>query len=290
MDRNGFERYQESTQESLASTKSFVKSILNRKSALVDPIITPRFLPTCTRQLLEDLGKLAKDQNVRIQTHLSECLPEVAWVKELEPWSQNYTDVYAQTGILTEKTILAHGIYLDDSEIDVIKKYQSGISHCANSNNSLRSGNMDAVRYHESHPGLKVGLGTDCSGGYSPSLINAMRFSIATSNTVALTKKPENRGHLMDYQGAIALVTRGSAKVCHLEDKVGGFDEGLQFDALRIRMKTTQNFDTELFGFETIQDMIHKFVFLGDDRNIVQVFVNGKCVKNIIPDVNNGTK
>lgn len=290
MDRNGFERYQESTQESLASTKSFVKSILNRKSALVDPIITPRFLPTCTRQLLEDLGKLAKDQNVRIQTHLSECLPEVAWVKELEPWSQNYTDVYAQTGILTEKTILAHGIYLDDSEIDVIKKYQSGISHCANSNNSLRSGNMDAVRYHESHPGLKVGLGTDCSGGYSPSLINAMRFSIATSNTVALTKKPENRGHLMDYQGAIALVTRGSAKVCHLEDKVGGFDEGLQFDALRIRMKTTQNFDTELFGFETIQDMIHKFVFLGDDRNIVQVFVNGKCVKNIISDVSNGTK
>ena len=131
------------------------------------------------------------------------------------------------------------------------------------------------------YQGLKIGLGTDCSGGYSPSLINGMRFSIATSNTVALTKKPENRGHLLDYQGAIAMVTRGSAKVCHLEDKVGGFDQGLQFDALRIRMKTTQNFDTELFGFETIHDMIHKFVFLGDDRNIVQVFVNGKCVKNI---------
>ena len=53
------------------------------------------------------------------------------------------------------------------------------------------------------YQGLKIGLGTDCSGGYSPSLINGMRFSIATSNTVALTKKPENRGHLLDYQGAM---------------------------------------------------------------------------------------
>ena len=121
MDRNGFERYQESAQDSLSSTKSFVTSILDRKSVLVDPIITPRFVPSCSRQLLEDLGKLAKDKNIRIQTHLSECLPEVKWVKELEPWGQNYTDVYAQTGILTEKTILAHGVYLDDSEIDVIK-------------------------------------------------------------------------------------------------------------------------------------------------------------------------
>ena len=62
---------------------------------------------------------------------------------------------------------------------------------------------------------------------------------------------------------------------------MGGFDVGLQFDALRIRMGG-DNFDTELFGFETIHDMIHKFVFLGDDRNVVQVFVKGNCVKNLL--------
>ena len=80
------------------------------------------------------------------------------------------------------------------------------------------------------------------------------------------------------------MATRGSAKVCNLDHKVGGFDVGLQFDALRIRMNN--HFDTELFGFETVEDMIHKFVFLGDDRNLVQVFVNGKCVKNYLQ---NGT-
>ena len=87
---------------------------------------------------MEGLGQIAKETGVRVQTHLSECRPEVNWVKELEPWAQNYTDVYEKTGILTDKTILAHGIYLDDSELSVIKSVGAGISHCPNSNNSIR--------------------------------------------------------------------------------------------------------------------------------------------------------
>ena len=88
------------------------------------------------------------------------------------------------------------------------------------------------------------------------------------------------RKEWLDYQGAIALATRGSARLCNLDNKVGGFDVGLQFDAIRVRMNAKH--DTELFGFETISDMIHKFVFLGDDRNLVQVFVKGRCVKNLL--------
>ena len=87
---------------------------------------------------MEGLGQIAKETGVRVQTHLSECRPEVNWVGELEPWAQNYTDVYEKTGILTDKTILAHGIYLDDSELSVIKSVGAGISHCPNSNNSIR--------------------------------------------------------------------------------------------------------------------------------------------------------
>ena len=82
----------------------------------------------------------------------------------------------------------------------------------------------------------------------------------------------------LSKKAVLSLATRGSAQVCSLEHKVGSFDVGLQFDALRVRMNNFH--DTELFGFETLEDIIHKFVFLGDDRNLVQVFVNGKCVKN----------
>ena len=100
---------------------------------------------------------------------------------------------------------------------------------------------------------------------------------MATSNNVLLAK---NTTEFLDYKGAISLATRGSAKVCSLQDKVGGFDVGLQFDALRIRMH--HGHDTQLFGFETVEDMIHKFVFLGDDRNLVQVYVKGRCVKDLL--------
>ena len=125
---------------------------------------------------MESLGALAKDKELRVQTHLSECQPEVKWVQELEPWAKDYTDVYHQTGLLTDKTILAHGIYLSDSELATIRDCGAGISHCPNSNNSIRSGNMDVIKYHGVKD-LKLGLGTDCSGGYSPSLYWRWRFS-----------------------------------------------------------------------------------------------------------------
>ena len=276
IDRNGPDYYTETTQGSIDATKSFVTNVLDMKNDLVRPIITPRFAPACSRQLLESLGEFAKEKNVQIQTHLSENKSEIEWVHELEPTAKNYTDVYVQTGILTDKTILAHGIYLDDSELSVITNAKAAISHCPNSNNSIRSGNMDVVKYHGIE-GLKLGLGTDCSGGYSPSMLNAMRFAIATSKTVFMPGEDET---FMDYCGAISLATRGSAKACNLEDKVGGFDVGLQFDALRVRMNTSC--DTQLFGTESVHDMIPKFVYLGDDRNLVQVFVNGKCVKDLL--------
>ena len=134
---------------------------------------------------------------------------------------------------------------------------------------------MVASLYHHENKVDKLGLGTDCSGGYSPSMINSMRFAVSTSNNVAIAK---SRNTFLNYKAVLSLATRGSAQVCSLDHKVGGFDIGLQFDALRVRMSHFQ--DTELFGFESVEDMIHKFVFLGDDRNLVQVFVDGKCVKN----------
>ena len=87
MDRNGFGGYQETTPDSINETKTFVNSVFNMKSDLVEPIITPRFVPTCTKELLNSLGEIADEHNLRIQTHLSECKPELAWVKELEPWA-----------------------------------------------------------------------------------------------------------------------------------------------------------------------------------------------------------
>ena len=85
--------------------------------------------------------------------------------------------------------------------------------------------------------------------------------------------------NVTEFPGAIYLATRGSAKVCSLDKVTGSFDIGLQFDALRIKMNDVRG-ESSLFGHESIHDMIQKFVFVGDDRNVVQVYVNGKVAKD----------
>ena len=84
----------EATEESLEATEQFISSISDLKSSLVSPIITPRFVPSCSRHLMTQLGSLAAEHNTHIQTHLSENVPECQWVKELEPDCDNYADVY----------------------------------------------------------------------------------------------------------------------------------------------------------------------------------------------------
>lgn len=173
MNRNGFENYVETTSDSLNETKLFVSEVLGRRSRLVEPIITPRFVPTCDRELRVGLGDLAAKTGVRVQTHLGESRPEVAWVKELETNAQHYTDVYNRSGLLTDRTIMAHCVYLNDDELDMMRTAGAGISHCPNSNTSLKSGMMDVQRVRSK--GVKVGLGTDCSGGYAASIVDSMR-------------------------------------------------------------------------------------------------------------------
>ena len=94
-------------------------------------------------------------------------------MKKLEPSSASYTAVYKTAGLLTPRTNMAHCVHLSQQEIQLLKDTGTGVSHCPNSNCSIRSGNMD-IRVLQRH-GVKVGLGTDCSAGYSVSMLDAMR-------------------------------------------------------------------------------------------------------------------
>ena len=113
---------------------------------------------------------------IRIQSHLSESMDEVKWVSELFPNSKHYSGVYDDTGLLGNKTIMAHGVHLSKDELQMLRYKEAGISHCPNSNCSLKSGFCNVLRLKDH--GVKIGLGTDCAGGYSPSMIDSMRYPI----------------------------------------------------------------------------------------------------------------
>jgi len=275
MDRNSPPTYCEDTEDSLRSTNAFIEAIRKIDSKLIKPIITPRFVPSCSRNLMMELGRIARSNDLHVQTHLSENMSECQWVKQLEPDCENYTDVYKKCNLLGSKTMLAHCCHLSEPEIKILATSGSGVAHCPNSNFSLKSGVCDVKRLRES--GVKVGLGTDVSGGFSPSILNTMRMAVMASNT--LTFNQESSGYTpLGFSEALYLATRGGAGLLDMEDDLGALEPGMQADMILVDMNAHNN--TRLFGTESTEDKVSKFVFLADDRNISKVWVAGNLVKD----------
>ncbi|KAF7294810.1 hypothetical protein MIND_01018700 [Mycena indigotica] len=261
MDSNSPDHYIEPTVEaSISATKSLVAHIERLPTfgteRLVHPILTPRFAITCSSPLLKELGKLASaDSSLRIQTHVSENPSEVTFTRSLFPQNASYTDIYASHGLLRSNTILAHAIHLTEDEISLVESSGAGISHCPTSNFHLKSGVAPIGRYLDH--GIKVGLGTDVSGGYSPSIINAIQNASIASKVIAMEHRDEEQhsGSLKGFQNKqlsmetlLYLATLGGAAVCDLDKSIGSFTPGKSFDALLVSVTVSHSrvgcFDT----------------------------------------------
>lgn len=264
----------------LADTRATISHIasIDPTNALITPIITPRFAPSCSSELMHGLGALQKETNLPVQTHISENKNEVALVKSLFPGFESYTDVYDKHSLLGPKTILAHGVHLSEDEVDLIKKRESKISHCPASNSAITSGTAQ-VRWLL-NKGVEVGLGTDMSGGYSPSILEAVRQASLVSRHVAMGGDDAAK---LSIEEVLYLGTRGGAKVVGLENKIGGFEVGMEWDAQLIGLGNVgvEEGDmgaVDIFGWENWDERIAKWVFNGDDRNTLAVWVKGRLV------------
>lgn len=295
MDNSDFcpDYYQDaSAEESISATEKTISHIrqIDPRGDLVAPIITPRFAPTCTTAALSKLGDLAASYNppLHIQTHISENKNEVQLVKELFPTSASYADVYDKAGLLTPRTILAHGIHLTPDEKALISSRSAKISHCPISNTAIGSG-LCPVR-DLINSGITVGLGTDVSGGYSPSVLEVARHTCLISRLVAYqgsASNPEDPapGHeKIGVEEALYLATRGGAKVVGKENEIGGFEVGKFWDAQMVELGDSVEVGREsvgnidIFGWESWEEKIAKWVWNGDDRNVRKVWVGGKLV------------
>jgi guanine deaminase len=241
---------------------------------------------------MKGLASLQQETGAWAQTHISENKNEIELVKDMFPQSKHYTDVYDQAGLLTDKMILAHAVHLSDEEKKIIKQRNTKISHCPASNTALTSGCCKVRDFMDR--GIDVGLGTDVSGGYSPSILDMVRHSILVSRHIAMA---EGDSFKLSTEEALYLATRGGAKVVGLEKKVGGFEVGMEFDAQMIGFDVeskgndeTEESDEELaafaekdgpvdiFGWESWENRVNKWVYNGDDRNTLAVWVKGRLV------------
>lgn len=267
MDRNTAEYLTEDTEDSLKDTEEILKEYAN-KSKLVRPIITPRFAPTCTEGLLQGLNDLAFKYKTPIQSHLNENTSEILWVKELFPKSKNYASVYDNFKLFGQhKTVMAHCVYCNDDEIDLMARNGVYAAHCPYSNYNLSSGIMPVRKFL--NEGVPVGLASDISGGSSLSIPSVIRGTIQASKMVWLSTNKELAQ--LTFSEGFFLATKGGGSFF---GKVGSFERGYDFDALVIDDKHLSDI-REL----TAEERIQRFVYIGDDRNIVVRYVAGRKVE-----------
>ncbi|UAK90149.1 guanine deaminase [Enterobacter ludwigii] len=266
-----------------AETRAFIRAVAElpgNTAKRVLPVITPRFIPSCTDDLLKRLGTVAKETGCHVQTHCSESDWEHGYVKE----RLGKTDTVAlrDFGLLTPKTILAHSNHIEDDDADLIKKTGAGVTHCPLSNFYFANAVFPLRAMLDR--GLNVGLGTDIAGGHSPSVFDACRHAITASKAlndgVDARIKPEHRGRpgsAVSFKEAFWLATAGAGGV--LELPVGKLEVGYQFDAIVIDTRAAGS-DIYIHPAEDqLEDKLQKIIFNARRNNISRVWVDGKAVK-----------
>jgi guanine deaminase len=296
MDRYSPQNYCQTLEQNLEETKALIEYIHttvgreaeNKLLPLIFPLITPRFIPTCSPALLSALGKLAAEHHCHITSHISESIDEVAFSRHLDA-TEDYKDgvgrtdtaIFESHGLLSDRCIMAHGVHLSDDDLDLMKERGSAVAHCPLSNFFFGGGSLPCRRLMAR--ANKVGLGTDVAGGYSPSLLNSSRMAVVASRALEhqdIARKEDSvtaQEHVLDYRHAFYLTTLGGAEALGLQDRIGTFGVGMEFDAICLSADVAS--PIQVFDTDGVEDVFQKLCVLGDDRNVESVFVQGRKVK-----------
>ncbi|KAJ8600452.1 hypothetical protein CTAYLR_001438 [Chrysophaeum taylorii] len=269
MDANAPAYYIEpSAEASAAATARFVAATREGEDGrgLVTPSVVPRFAPSCTADLLARLGTLSRDLSLPVHTHLSENRAECDWVMELFPDAASYADVYDRAGLLHDRSYFAHCVFCDDLERDKVKSARAGVVHCPNSNFIVGRALCDVRRWLDD--GVSVALGTDVAGGWSTSMLDAVRLAVVTSRLVA--DRDADPRKALTWREALYLATKGGANVLGLD--AGEISRGRFFDALLVDASTGP---LDAYPDDDLDALFEKFVWNGDDRNLLDVYVAG---------------
>lgn len=268
MDRNSPDYLREpSAAKSEQDTREWIEKTIS-KYENVKPILTPRFIPSCTDELMERLHGIQEDYGLPVQSHLSENQGEIAWVKELCPKARFYGDAYDRFGLFGGKvrTIMAHCVSSNEEEIGLLKERGVFIAHCPQSNTNLASGIAPVRAYLDQ--GLKVGLGSDVAGGSGESIFRAMSDAIQVSKL--RWRLQDGSLKPLTVEEAFYLGTLGGGAFF---GKVGSFLKGFELDALILDDKPLLHPQPL-----TLKQRLERFIYLSDDRQIKGKYVGGKRI------------
>ena len=230
--------------------------------------ITPRFSPTSTPDQLLALGSLWSEfPECLMQTHLSEQVDEIDWVRKLFPKARDYLDTYEKFGLLNERAVYGHAIHLETREIDRLSEVGASIIHCPTSNTFIGSGLFDTKEL--ASRSIHVGLATDIGGGSSFSMLRTM----AGAYEVAQLK-----GFALHPAQLMWLATQGSAKALHLDNQIGNIAPGMAADLVVLDLSSTPAISQRSARANDFWEELFPTIMMGDDRAIAATYVAGKKI------------
>lgn len=265
IDRSSPSYYREkSASQSLADTEQWIADVTGRYRNTT-PILTPRFIPACSDDLMRGLRVIQQKTGLPVQSHLSENKDEIALVHKLCPAAKFYGAAYDAFGLFGggAKTIMAHCVWSGEDEIRLMQKRGVYVAHCPQSNMNISSGIAPVRRFLQN--GLHVGLGSDVAGGCHTSLFRAMSDAIQVSKMHWRLVNADEPA--LTLREAFYLATCGGGAFF---GKVGRFEDGYAFDAIVVD-------DTALAAPYplSVEDRLARAVYLADDRQIAAKYVRG---------------
>ncbi|MEG3133776.1 guanine deaminase [Rouxiella sp. T17] len=266
MDQNAPEEVLETPEESERDTRTLIDRWHNHKR--LSYALTPRFVPTSSPALLEKV-RLLKQQHpdIYLQTHLSENVDEISWVKALYPEHKGYLDVYHDYELTGARCVFAHCVHIHEQEWDCLRDTDSSIAFCPTSNLFLGSGLFDIGTSWQKQ--VRLGMGTDVGAGTSFSMLQTLGEAYKV-------------GQLQKYRlsafEAFYHATLGGARSLHLDEKLGNFEAGKEADIVVLDPNATALQQLRAGNCKTLAEKLFVLMTLGDDRNVFQTIVDGKVV------------
>lgn len=268
MDRNAPAALLDTPDRAYSESKALIEAWHGKKR--MEYVLTPRFAPTSSEAQLEKVGALAREYpDLLIQSHISENIREVAWVKSLFPWARSYAEVYAHFGLIRPRAIYGHGIHLDEAELTMFHEAGASIAHCPTSNFFLGSGYLNVRYVKDTRRPVKVGLATDLGAGTSFSMLQTMNEAYKAAHLNGSDLPPLH---------AFYLATRGSATALGIDHLVGSVAAGLEADLCILNVHSTPVIDFRMRSVATFDEMLFVQMTMADDRAVAATYVGGRKV------------
>ena len=265
MDRDSGE-CQENTLESERETLRWLEE--SERFTKTRPILTPRFTPSCTNELMDWLGKLAGERGLYVQSHLSENYKEIELVKQLHPDCEQYWQTYEKYGLWSDHTIMAHCVHSDAREQQAMIDHNVLCVHCPDSNINICSG-FAPVRQMKNR-GVWLALGSDIAGGAQLPMLQVISGCLRMSKARAIAT--EGAEPFLTVGEAYYLATSGGARYFGDAD---GFAPGNPLHAVVLSEAQLPPCARAL----TVKERFERAVYLADDRAVTAVYGAGRKIK-----------